>query len=162
LSVLTDAQTKLSGPFQPAGKDPKVPVTAKPVIVRASLELKMTLTVWLAPASTDTVPATEGFAIIESLLPGTPPGPPKPLPRLTVAPVPPVVVPLVLFITVPASVPEELYPQAEIASDESALSNKLRRNVGIYFSLHVIEQRRSERSESYSLHHQCEINCVTH
>jgi hypothetical protein len=160
--VLTDAQTKVPGPLQPAGKGPEVPVTAKPVIVRASLELKMTLTVWLAPVSTDTVPATEGVAIIESLLPDTPPGPPKALPRLAVPPLPVVVVPLELFITVPASVPEELYPQAEIASDESALRNKVRRNIGIYFSLHVIGQQRSEREESYSLHQQCGINCVTH
>jgi hypothetical protein len=75
------------------------------------------------------------------LVPDTPLAPPKPLPRVPVLPLPLVVVPLVLFVTVPASVPDELYPQADTASDEIALRNKVRRNVGIYFSLHVIEQR---------------------
>jgi hypothetical protein len=159
LPVLTDAHTKVPGPLQPAGKVPNEPVMAKPVMGRASLDVNTMLSVWLAPVTTDTVPATEGVAITESLVPEMPPAPLKLLPPLLL-PLPLVPVPLAPFTTA-ALVPEELYPQPEMMSDEIATRSSVRWTVGISFSMHVIEQQRSERQRSYSLHRRCGINCVT-
>jgi len=69
LPVLTDAQVKVLGPLQPAGSVPKVPETPNPDIVLPSLEVNVMLSVCVAPATTDRVPATEAVATTESWVP---------------------------------------------------------------------------------------------
>jgi hypothetical protein len=139
---------------------------------RPSLDVKVTLTVWFAPATTETVPdpagqlvgdggrqPTDGIATTESSVPEMPPAPLKLLP-LVPLPLPLVPVPAAP-LTIPALVAEELYPQPETMSVENAPRSSVRKTVSISFSMRVIEQRRSERQRSYSLHRQCGINCVT-
>jgi hypothetical protein len=115
---------------------------AKPVMGRASLEVKTMLTVWLAPVTTCTVPGTVVVAITESLVPEIPPAPLKLLPLLPLL-LPLVPVPLAPF-TVPVLTPEELYPQPDMMSVEKAPRSSVRWTVGICFSMHVIEQQRSD------------------
>ena len=109
LPVLTNAQPKGVGPLQPVGS--VVPEIANPEIARPSLEVKVTLTVWLAPVTTDTVPAMEEVATTESLVPVSPVPPPEPalpgpvLPVLPVLPVVTLAVPVVLLM--------ELAPQPD-------------------------------------------------
>jgi hypothetical protein len=55
LPVLKDAQPNVAGADQPAGKTtPLAFEMPKPVMVRPSLEVKVTLTVLVVPTSTDT------------------------------------------------------------------------------------------------------------
>jgi hypothetical protein len=88
--VLTFAQAKVLGPLQPVGS--ARPEIANPEIASPSLEVNVTATVWVAPMTTDTVPAMEGVATTESSLPFSPPPPPVGM----VPPVPPVPPPPVL------------------------------------------------------------------
>jgi len=135
-------------------------VTAKPVMGRPSLDVKVTLTVWFDPATTETVPdpagqlvgdggrqPTDGVAITESSVPEMPPAPLKLLPPLAPLPLPlPLPVPPVPAapFTIPALVAVELYPQPETMSVANAPRSSVRKTVSISFSMRVIEQRRSE------------------
>src|ERR1700678_2602273 len=78
LPVLTEAQLKLPGPLQPAGSVAKVPVIANPEMGLPSFEVNVILTVWVAPTATETA-LSDGVATIESLLPVSPPPPPRPV-----------------------------------------------------------------------------------
>src|ERR1700722_8877369 len=69
LPVLTDAQVRLPGALQPGGSVPRLPDTPNPDIAFPSLEVNVMLTVCWAPATTETVPATDGVATTRSLLP---------------------------------------------------------------------------------------------
>src|ERR1700722_6866365 len=62
---------------------------------RPSLDVKVTLTVWLAPAVTETVPGTDGVATTVSFVPVAPPAAPVKPPGLVVPPPVPVPAPLV-------------------------------------------------------------------
>src|ERR1700722_3379056 len=88
LPVLTNAQPRGLWPLPPVGS--VVPEISNPEIARPSLEVKVTLTVWLAPTTTDTVPAMEEVATTESLVPLSPLLPPLPAFPGPVLPVPPV------------------------------------------------------------------------
>jgi hypothetical protein len=64
LPVLTEAQVKLVGPVQPAGKALKPEVIDKFVAVLPSLVVNVTLIAWLFPTGTLMTPVGEGVATI--------------------------------------------------------------------------------------------------
>jgi hypothetical protein len=64
LPVLTEAQVKLVGPVQPAGKALKPEVIDKFVAVLPSLVVNVTLIAWLCPTGTLMTPVGEGVATI--------------------------------------------------------------------------------------------------
>jgi hypothetical protein len=117
--VLIDAQARLLGPLQPAGRvDPRLPDIPNPEIALPSLELKLILTVCWAPTTTETLPATEGVATTKLLLPVGPVLPPIGLP---VGPPPVLPVPLVpppVELVGPLSLLYELDPQPETSNSE--------------------------------------------
>jgi hypothetical protein len=87
LPVLTEAQVKLVGPVQPAGKALKPEVIDKFVAVLPSLVVNVTLTAWLCPTGTLMTPVGEGVATIVLFVvvgvvgvvgAGDPPPPPPP------------------------------------------------------------------------------------
>jgi hypothetical protein len=83
LPVLTEAQAKLLGPVQPAGKVLNPDVIDKFVAVLPSLVVNVTVNAWLDPTATLMGPAGEGVATMVLFVPtGTeiPPPPPPPPP----------------------------------------------------------------------------------
>jgi hypothetical protein len=81
LPVLTEAQARLVGPVQPAGKVLNPDVIEKFVAVLPSLVVNVTLNAWLCPTATLMTPVGEGVATIVLFVPtGTeiPPPPPPP------------------------------------------------------------------------------------
>jgi hypothetical protein len=83
LPVLTEAQVRLVGPVQPAGKALNPDVIEKLVAVLPSLVVNVTLNAWLCPTATLIGPVGEGVATIVLFVPtGTeiPPPPPPPPP----------------------------------------------------------------------------------
>jgi hypothetical protein len=81
LPVLTEAQAKLLGPVQPAGKVLNPDVIDKFVAVLPSLVVNVTVNAWLDPTATLMGPAGEGVATMVLFVPtGTeiPPPPPPP------------------------------------------------------------------------------------
>ena len=129
LPVLTDAQVKLPGPLQPAGKVARVPEIPKPDIALPSLEVKVMLTVCFAPTATETVPETEGVATIELVLPV---GPPAALMGLPVG-VPPALPPPELGnLAAPTLLLYELDPHPDKRSSEHVPRISERRLVCIF------------------------------
>lgn len=78
--MLTDAQVNLPGPLQLVGSVDKLPEIPNPVMALPSLEVNVTLIVCLVPTTTETIPATEGVATTELLVPVIPLPPPIGLP----------------------------------------------------------------------------------
>jgi hypothetical protein len=121
LPVLTKAQVKLLGPSQPTGSVPKLFEIPKPEIALPSLDVKVMLTVRLAPTDADTAPPTEGVATTESMLPvrppppaiGSPGGPAGGLPLVDPVPLPE-------LSTVPRLLLLELDPQPANTNSEHA------------------------------------------
>ena len=64
LPVLTEAQVKVAGPLQPAGKVLNPEVMDRPVAVSPSSVVNVTLNVALDPTATLTVPVGEAVATI--------------------------------------------------------------------------------------------------
>jgi hypothetical protein len=82
LPVLTEAQVKLAGPVQPAGKALNPEVIDKFVAVLPSLVVNVTVNVCFDPTVTLTVPVGEGvativlFVVVGARAPPPPPPPP--------------------------------------------------------------------------------------
>ena len=68
LPVLTEAQVKLVGPVQPAGKAPKPVVMERFVAVSPSLVVNVTLSAVLEPTATFRAPVSEGVATMLSFV----------------------------------------------------------------------------------------------
>jgi len=83
LPVLTEAQARLVGPVQPAGKVLNPDVIEKFVAVLPSLVVNVTVNVCFDPTVTLTVPVGEGVATIVLFVPvgGEIPPPPPPPPH---------------------------------------------------------------------------------
>jgi hypothetical protein len=84
LPLLTEAQARLVGPVQPAGKALNPDVIEKFVAVLPSLVVNVTLNTWLCPTATLMTPAGEGVATIVLFVPTggeIPPPPPPPPPH---------------------------------------------------------------------------------
>jgi len=81
LPVLTEAQARLVGPVQPAGKVLNPDVIEKFEAVLPSLVVNVTLNAWLCPTATSMGPVGEGVATMVLFVPiggEIPPPPPPP------------------------------------------------------------------------------------
>jgi hypothetical protein len=91
LPTLTDPHVKLPGPLHPAGNVPKDPEMPNPVTSRASLDVKVMLTVRLEPTTTATS-TLEGVATTPSFVPASVAPPLNPEVTVSEPPTPGVVV----------------------------------------------------------------------
>jgi hypothetical protein len=116
---------RLLGALQSAGNVPKLPYTEKPVIDRASADVKVMLMVWLAPTTTLTEP-TDAVAETSLSVPVTPPPTGAALGGVTGAVG--MVTPVPVGAIVPLSLPMELDPQAfKTGSDKTPSSSSSHR-----------------------------------